>query len=138
MHNVHASSRNRGVDHHGFASFGYAACGTGDYRTSQTAFMNVEIVVIEADGMGDADRQDKTLVVARRACKGDGKYVAIGSVDAGSSSVVAPAIPLPAQVADEPLAGLRVPEEGVDAEVGKTSAQNTATRNITLSSGSSG
>jgi hypothetical protein len=47
--------------------------------------------------------------------------------------VVAPAIPLPAQVVEEPLTGLRVPEEGVDAEAGKTNAQDIATRNISVS-----
>src|SRR5882724_3025528 len=84
MHDVHASSRNRGVDHHGFTSFWYPAGGAGDHRTSETAFVDVEIEVIEADGMGDANRQDQTLVVAGRTRKSDGKYVAIGSVDAGS------------------------------------------------------
>jgi hypothetical protein len=32
------------------------------------------------------------------------------------SSVVAPAIPLPAQVAEEPFTGFRVLEDGVDAK----------------------
>ena len=48
------------------------------------------------------------------------------------SSVVAPAIPLPAQVAEEPLTGLSVPEVGVDAKAGNTNAQHMATRSITL------
>jgi hypothetical protein len=49
------------------------------------------------------------------------------------SSVVAPPIPLPAQVVEEPLEGPRVPEVGVDAKAGNTSAQHIATRNISLS-----
>jgi hypothetical protein len=48
------------------------------------------------------------------------------------SSVVAPAIPLPAQVVEEPLEGLSVPEVGVDPKAGKTNAQLMATRSITL------
>jgi hypothetical protein len=48
--------------------------------------MDVEIVVIETVGMSDDDRKNKPLVVARRTRKSDGKYVAIGSVDAGSSN----------------------------------------------------
>jgi hypothetical protein len=47
--------------------------------------------------------------------------------------VVAPAIPLPAQADEEPLRGPRVAEEGVDAEAGKTSAQNIDTSEITVS-----
>ena len=49
------------------------------------------------------------------------------------SSVVAPPIPLPAQGVEEPLEGLRVPEVGVEAEAGKTSAQHIPTRKINLS-----
>ena len=49
------------------------------------------------------------------------------------SSVVAPAMPLPAQVVDEPLTGVRVPEEGVEAKAGKTRAQHIARKNITFS-----
>jgi hypothetical protein len=48
------------------------------------------------------------------------------------SSVVAPAIPLPVQAAEELLTGVSVPEEGVDAKAGKTRAQDIATRSITL------
>ena len=48
------------------------------------------------------------------------------------SSVVAPAIPLPAQVVEEPPTGLSVPEEGVDAEAGNTRAKDIATRIIVL------
>jgi hypothetical protein len=47
--------------------------------------------------------------------------------------VVAPAIPLPAQVVEEPLEGVRVPEEGVDAKAGKTRAPERATRTNSLS-----
>jgi len=49
------------------------------------------------------------------------------------SSVVAPAIPLPAQVVEEPLEGLRVPEVGVEAGAGNTIAQQITARNINLS-----
>jgi hypothetical protein len=49
------------------------------------------------------------------------------------SSVVAPAIPLLAQADEEPLTGPRVPEEGVEAEAGKTKAQSIATRDMILS-----
>jgi hypothetical protein len=49
------------------------------------------------------------------------------------SSVVAPATPLPAQVVEEPLAGLKVPDEGLDAKAGKTSAQHIDRRNIDFS-----
>ena len=48
------------------------------------------------------------------------------------SSVVAPAMPLPDHVAEEPLAGLRVLEEGFDAKAGKTSEHEIASRNIIL------
>src|ERR1700731_1131148 len=48
------------------------------------------------------------------------------------SSVVAPPIPLPAQVVEEPLEGLRVPEVGVEAKAGKARA-HIAARNINLS-----
>jgi hypothetical protein len=46
--------------------------------------------------------------------------------------VVAPPIPLPAQVVEEPLAGFRVPEVGVEAKTGKARAHIAAT-NINLS-----
>ena len=49
------------------------------------------------------------------------------------SSVVAPATPLPAQVVEEPLAGLKVPDEGFDAKAGKTSTQHRDRRNIDFS-----
>jgi hypothetical protein len=41
-------------------------------------------------------------------------------------------MPLPAQVVEEPLTGLTVPEEGVDAKAGKTNAQHIATSSIIL------
>jgi hypothetical protein len=49
------------------------------------------------------------------------------------SSVVAPAIPPPDHVVEEPLTGVRVPEEGVEAKAGKTSAKDRARKNVTLS-----
>ena len=49
------------------------------------------------------------------------------------SSVVAPPIPLPAQVVEDPLEGLRVPEVGVEAKTGNATAQDRAARNINLS-----
>jgi hypothetical protein len=42
-------------------------------------------------------------------------------------------MPLPAQVVDEPLTGVRVPEEGVEAKAGKTRAQHIARKNVTFS-----
>ena len=49
------------------------------------------------------------------------------------SSVVAPAIPPPDQVVDEPLAGVKVPEGGVEAMAGKPSAKDRARKNVILS-----
>jgi hypothetical protein len=49
------------------------------------------------------------------------------------SSVVAPPIPLPAQVVEEPLRGLSVPEEGVEAKAGKMNAKDRARKKVTLS-----
>jgi hypothetical protein len=46
--------------------------------------------------------------------------------------VVAPAIPLPAQVVEDPLVGLSVPEEGVEAKAGKASAKDRVRKNVTL------
>jgi hypothetical protein len=48
------------------------------------------------------------------------------------SSAVAPAIPLPAQVVEDPLVGLSVPEEGVEAKAGKASAKDRVRKNVTL------
>ena len=42
-------------------------------------------------------------------------------------------MPLPAQVVDEPLTGVRVPEEGVEATAGRTRAQHIARQNVTFS-----